>query len=157
MSSQQNPPVFFPGTAFDVVGLATSAGGLAVLSKILSGLPVDFPAAIAIVQHLDPHSPNLLPSILVRRTALRVKQARAGEHLRAATVYVACPDRHLLINPDATLSLTDTTQVHFARPAADLLFESMAQSCQQRGIAVVLTGTGRDGATGIQKVKAMGA
>lgn len=156
MPSLPNPSIFFSNVTFDVVALATSAGGLAALSQILQALPIDFPAAITVVQHLAPHSPSLLPSILSRRTKLKVKQAESGEKLYAGTVYVARPDWHLIINPDATLSLTHTEQINFTRPAADLLFESLAKSCKQRAIAVVLTGTGRDGAIGIQAVKAAG-
>ena len=78
MPSPQNPSIFFPNAAFDVVALATSAGCLIALSQILQALPVDLPAAIAIVQHLDPHATSLLPSILSRRTKLKVKQAESG-------------------------------------------------------------------------------
>jgi len=142
--------------AFDVVALAASAGGLTALSRVLTDLPADFPAALLVVQHLDPRHRSLMADILGRRTALRVKQAEEGDRFLPGTVYVAPPDRHLLVNPDRTLSLSRTELVHFVRPSADLLFESVAATSKQRAIAVVLTGTGADGNMGVRAIKKMG-
>lgn len=149
-------PRHSPHAAFDIVALAASAGGLTALSRVLTALPANFPAAIVVVQHLDPRHRSLMADILSRRTPLRVKQAEEGEHVEAATVYIAPPNRHLLVNSDGTLSLTQTELVHFLRPSADLLFESVAASYKERAIAVVLTGTGSDGAMGVQAIKKMG-
>ncbi|NET36531.1 MAG: chemotaxis protein CheB [Cyanothece sp. SIO1E1] len=142
--------------AFDIVALATSAGGLKALSEVLSNLPADFLASIVVVQHLDPRHRSLMADILSRRTPLSVKQAEAGDYLSAGTVYIAPPNRHLLVNPDRTLSLTQSELVHFVRPSADLLFDSVAASHKDRAIAVVLTGTGSDGAMGVRAIKQMG-
>ena len=142
--------------AFDIVAMAASAGGLTALSRVLTDLPGDFPAAIVVVQHLDPRHRSLMATILSRRTSLQVKQAEEGEHVVAATVYIAPPNRHLLVNPDGTLSLSQSELVHFVRPSADLLFESVAASYRERAIAVVLTGTGSDGVMGVQAIKKMG-
>jgi len=109
-----------------------------------------------VVQHLDPRHRSLMADILSRRTPLRVKQAEEGEQIGPATVYIAPPNRHLLVNSDGTLSLTQSQLVHFLRPSADLLFESVAASYGERAIAVVLTGTGSDGAMGVQAIKKMG-
>jgi len=140
---------------FDIVALSASAGGLAALSRVISMLPRDFPAAVVVVQHLDPRHRSLMADILARRTRLPVKEAEHGEHIRSATVYVAPPNSHLLVNPDGTLSLSQSELVHFVRPSADLLFESVAASYKDRAIAVVLTGTGMDGKMGVQAIKKM--
>ncbi|HYM50968.1 MAG TPA: chemotaxis protein CheB, partial [Candidatus Limnocylindrales bacterium] len=71
-------------------------------------------------------------------------------------VYIAPPDRHLLVNPDGTLALSHSELVHFVRPSADLLFESVGASYKARAIAVVLTGTGSDGSMGVRGIKKMG-
>jgi len=142
--------------AFDVVALAASAGGLMALSTVLAALPAGFPAAVVLVQHLDPHHRSLMAEILGRRTALPVKQAEEGDRLRPAMVFIAPPNRHLLVNPDGTLSLSQSELVHFVRPSADLLFESVAASYKGRAIAVVLTGSGSDGAMGVRAIKKMG-
>ena len=146
----------FPGAAFDVVALAASAGGLTALSRVLATLPAEFPAAVVVVQHLDPRHRSLMADILSRRTPLQVKQAEEGDLLCQAMVFIAPPNRHLLVNLDGTLSLTQSELVHFVRPSADLLFESVAASYKSRAIAVVLSGTGSDGAMGVQAIKKMG-
>jgi len=146
----------FPGAAFDIVALAASAGGLQALSRVLSGLSASFAAATVVLLHLDPRHRSLIADILGRRTALKVKEAREGDVLVGGTVFTAPPNRHLLVNPDATLSLSQSELVHFVRPSADLLFESMAASFRDRAIAVVLSGMGIDGAMGLRAVRKMG-
>ena len=141
---------------FDVVAIAASAGGLNALSTLLSGLPGDLPVAIVVVQHLDRGHRSLLAEILGRRTALHVEQAQMGAALRFGVVYVAPPDEHLLVNPDGRIVLTHSELVHFVRPSADLLFESVAGSYGRTAIAVVLTGTGSDGSLGVKAMKKKG-
>ena len=138
------------------VGLAASAGGLAALSEVLSALPSDFPAPVLVVQHLDPHHRSWLAEILGRRAALAVCQAEGGELPAAGTVYVAPPNRHLLVSGDGTLDLSDSIRVQHVRPSADLLFSSLAEAWDAGAIAVVLTGTGKDGAEGVCAVKSRG-
>lgn len=144
------------GPPFDIVAIVTSAGGLHALQTLLGGLPADFAAPIVIVQHLDRRHRSLMAEILSRATVLEVKQADEGDELRGATVYVAPPDRHLLVNADATLSLSRSDLVHFLRPSGDLLLESVAASYGDHAIGVVLTGTGTDGAMGVRAIKQKG-
>jgi two-component system chemotaxis response regulator CheB len=140
---------------FKVVGLAASAGGLAAITAVLSRLPSDFQAGIVVVQHLDPRRASLMASILDRRTALRVKQARQRDRLSVGRVFIAPPNRHLLIGAEGALMLTDTKLVHFVRPSADLLFESLAALCKEQAVAVVLSGSGSDGSLGVIAIKKM--
>ena len=142
--------------SFGLVAMAASAGGLAALSLVLAGLPAKFPAAVVVVQHLAPHHHSLMAEILSKRSPLQVKQAREGDRLVPGVVFIAPPDRHLLVNPDASLSLSQSEPVHFVRPSADLLFESVAANYKKRTIAVVLSGTGVDGSTGVRAIKKMG-
>ncbi len=153
---QPSRPPRFENAAYDVVAIAASAGGLRALIEVLSHLPAEFPAAVVVVQHLDPRHRSLMAEILSRGTALRVKQAEEGDRLETGTAYIAPPNRHLLVNPDGTLSLSSSELVRFVRPSADLLFESAAGSYRDRAIAVVLTGTGSDGAMGVEAIKKMG-
>jgi two-component system chemotaxis response regulator CheB len=146
----------FRGGVFDVVAVAASAGGLRALTELLSPLPPDFPAAIVVVQHLDPQHRSLMAEILDRCTALDVWQAEDGDVLRPGTAFIAPPDNHLLVSRDGVLTLSKSERVHFLRPSADLLFESVAASYGDRAIAVVLTGSGRDGSMGVKAVKTMG-
>jgi two-component system chemotaxis response regulator CheB len=139
-----------------VIGIATSAGGLSALSTILSALPATLEAAILVVQHLDPARPSHLADILGRRTPLPVKQAAGKDRLHPGAVFIAPPGAHILVDPEGIISLSHRPPVHFVRPAADRLFESIAGSFGPRAVAVVLTGTGHDGATGAQAVKRAG-
>jgi two-component system chemotaxis response regulator CheB len=136
-----------------MVAIACSAGGIHALEKVLGGLPVTFPAAIAVVQHLDPSRHSYLVEILDRKVALPVSEAISGEPVQPSHVYVAAPNRHLLIAPDHTVELSMSELVHFVRPSADLLFESVAHAYGDRAIAVVLSGTGSDGSLGAQAIK----
>jgi len=108
------------------------------------------------VQHLDPRHRSVLADILGRRTRLPVKEAAETDRIEAGHVYIAPPNRHLLVNGDRSVSLTQTELVHFVRPSADLLFESVAASFRERAIAVVLSGSGQDGAMGVKAIKKMG-
>ncbi|HEX4496218.1 MAG TPA: chemotaxis protein CheB [Thermoanaerobaculia bacterium] len=145
-----------PGRPRHVVAIATSAGGLSALSQLLSTLPAGFAAPIVIVQHLDPEHRSWLAEILARRTGLRVEQVRGGELLAAGVVHVAPPGHHLLVAADGELSLSSTGRVQYVRPSADVLFASLAASWGSGAIAVVLTGTGSDGADGARAVKSRG-
>lgn len=145
-----------PALSFFLVAMSASAGGLQALGRVLSSLPSRLPAAIVVVQHLDPHHRSRMAEILAKRTALHVAEAMEGEWLRPGQVRIAPPDRHLLVNPDGSLTLSQSELVHFVRPSADLLFESAAAAFGKRVIAVVLTGTGSDGAMGVTAVKKMG-
>jgi two-component system chemotaxis response regulator CheB len=139
-----------------IVALAASAGGLKALTILLSALPHDFPVPLVVVQHLSPHQPSMMADILRRRIALPVTQAEEGDALRPGHVYLAPPGKHLLVTPQRLLSLTGTEKVHFVRPSADVLFESVAASFGRNAVAVILTGGDGDGAAGIQAVKRAG-
>ena len=138
---------------FSVVAVASSAGGVTALSKMLSGLPASLPVPVLVVQHLDPRHDTVLAEILARRTRLTVKLAEHGELARPGVVHLAPPNRHLLVEGDGRLALTDSKLVHFVRPSADLLFESVAGAYGARAVGCVLTGTGVDGAMGVRAIK----
>ncbi len=140
---------------FDVVAIGTSAGGLNALSEVLRNLPRDFPSSIVVVQHLSPTHKSWMANLLGRSTRLAVKQAEHNEIMLPGTVYIAPPDEHLLVGP-GKIQLAHSQLVHFSRPSIDLLFESVAGTYGSRAIAVVLSGAGRDGATGIRAIKEAG-
>lgn len=155
MSLKKEEPVSFGSASRPkyAVALAASAGGLAALTEVLSSLPADFAAPVIVLQHLSPQHHSWLPEILAHRVELPVVQVQGGERLQAGRVYVAPPGLHLLVTPDGLLSLSDLARVRFVRPSADLLFASLAEAWGEGAIAVVLTGTGRDGADGVRAIK----
>ena len=119
-------------------------------------MPGEFGAIILIVQHVDPRHRSLMPQVVGRRSKLPVAHAEDGIRVMPGHAYLAPPDHHLLINRKGVVTLTDTELVNFVRPSADLLFESVAAAFGERAIAVVLTGTGHDGAMGVTAIKQRG-
>ncbi len=142
-------------TPFDVVVIGASAGGVEALSIVVNAFPAGFPAAILVVQHMDPRHKSVLHGLLGRRCWIPVAQAIDGDGLHSGTVSIAPPDLHLLVRGDR-LRLESTAQVHFTRPSVDLLFESVADAYGERVIGVVLSGSGLDGAAGVRAIKAKG-
>lgn len=141
---------------YDIVALAASAGGIHTLMTIVEALPKDFPAPIVIVQHIDRRHKSLIADILQRRTKLKVAEAATGETVAPGKIYVAPPDHHLLLTQSGVINLTQSELIHFVRPSADLLFESVAAAYRDRAVAVVLSGFGTDGANGIRAIKSTG-
>jgi two-component system, chemotaxis family, protein-glutamate methylesterase/glutaminase len=139
---------------YRLVVIAASAGGLAAITRVLGALPADFPLPIAVVQHVDPQHHSHVADILARRASLHVKLAEIGDRLVTGTIYVAPPDRHLEIQDEDLIALTQGQLVHYVRPSADRLFESAARTGPV--IAVVLTGSGTDGTDGAVAVRAGG-
>jgi two-component system chemotaxis response regulator CheB len=137
-----------------LVVLAASAGGLEGLWAVLAPLPADFPAPIVVLQHRGASTPDLLPIVLGRRTALRVRHARDGERPEPGTVYVCPPGTHMTAGH--ALELVAGPRLNAVRPSADLMFQSAARAYGPRAVAVVLSGTGADGAIGGRAVVAAG-
>jgi two-component system chemotaxis response regulator CheB len=140
---------------FDVVAIGASAGGVEALRTVAAALPAAFPVPVFIVLHMDPRHKSLLASLLGRRSPLRVKQAVNEEPVQGGTIYIAQPDKHLIVR-SGLLVLTDTALVHYTRPSIDMLFQSVADSYGDRSIGVILSGSGVDGADGMRAIKAKG-
>lgn len=136
---------------YDIVVVASSAGGVHALMALVEGIPASFDISVVVVQHLDPNHPSLLVDILSRHALLPVEQAVDGTALDRGVIVVAPPGHHLVIRADHSLELSDAEPVHFVRPSADVLFESAAAVFGARVIAMVLTGTGSDGAQGVDE------
>ena len=144
--------------AHPVIAMAASAGGLKALSVILGALPAGFPAAIAIVMHLSPNHKSILAEILNSRSDLDVRQAQTGDRLCPACVFVAPPNRHLMVRKGGRLELSspEAKKINFSRPSAEPLFFSVARVYQHSAIAVVLTGGDGDGSFGVQVISDQG-
>jgi two-component system chemotaxis response regulator CheB len=145
-----------PDEPYAIVAIAASAGGVTALSQVLGALPAGFPVPVVIVQHLDPRHRTVLAEVLGRRAKLPVRLANEGDRCEPGNVFIAPPDRHLLVSGGGRLTLSGSEAVNFVRPSADLLLQSVAASYGPRAIACVLTGTGRDGAVGASAVKSRG-
>lgn len=146
----------FPNIAYNIVAIGASAGGQKPMLQILSALPTNFPAAIVVVQHINPAYSSCLAQILSYHTALRVEQAKSGDILCPGRVYTYVPDRHIVVGANGRLSLLKERKMNFVRPSVDRLFMSVGVNYGLRAIAVILSGLGRDGALGIRTIKKYG-
>jgi two-component system, chemotaxis family, protein-glutamate methylesterase/glutaminase len=140
---------------FKIVVIGASAGGIPALQHVLSVLPSDFGAAIAIVQHRSP-TPSMLAHVVGRSCSMTVRDAEDGEPLRLGLVFLAPPDKHLTVGPEGILSLDQSAKIHSVRPSVEKLFMSAAENFKSRVIAVVLSGTDSDGEQGVRIVRRMG-
>ena len=142
-----------------IVAIASSTGGPRALDEVLSAIPGNLPVPIVIVQHMPSEFTSLLASRLDTKCEVEVREGKAGDRLRPGVVYIAPGGRHMIVERsglDATLDLTDTPPVNSCRPAADVLFESVAAAFKRRSLAVVLTGIGKDGLDGGRKIVEVG-
>lgn len=139
-----------------VVAIGGSAGALDALRDVLGALRADVRAALAVVVHLPPRAPSLLPEVLGAGCALAVREAVDKLALAPGVVHVAPPDYHLYVERGLTLGLSRDPPEHFCRPAIDPLFASVADACGARAIGIVLTGSNPDGAAGLRDIARAG-
>jgi hypothetical protein len=143
------------GQTRDLIVIGASAGGVEALSELIQRLPANLPAAVFVVLHLSPQSVSRLPEILNFQGSLRATHPRDGEAIQSGHVYVAPPDRHLLLDTGCVRVVRGPKENGF-RPAVDPLFRSAALAYGPRVIGVVLTGALDDGAAGLWAVKRWG-
>jgi two-component system, chemotaxis family, protein-glutamate methylesterase/glutaminase len=138
-----------------MIVIGASAGGVEALQALVRTLPPDLPASLFVVMHLSPRSRSLLPEILASAGPLPVEHAKDGAEIEPGRVYVAPPDRHLLI---------ETGHVHLGygpreqhqRPCVNVSFRSAAMAYGERVVGVVLTGQLDDGTAGLWDIKRRG-
>ena len=137
------------------VGIASSAGGLEALGPLVGNLSSGSPMAYVIVQHLAPQHRSMLAELLSRETTLKVVEIQDGSELRAGVVYTTPPNNDVIVK-DGRLRLLPPVNAIGPKPSADRCFQSLADECGARAIAVVLSGTGSDGAFGAREIKRVG-
>ncbi|MBJ6125287.1 chemotaxis-specific protein-glutamate methyltransferase CheB [Microvirga splendida] len=139
-----------------VMGIAASTGGPPALAKVLGSLAQGFPLPILLVQHMGAPFMEGFASWLNGLIPLEVRLAQDQEIPTPGRVYVAPGDRHLLLSPAGTLKLSAEPPLGNQRPSATMLFQSMARSLGRRGLGVILTGMGEDGAQGLVELRQAG-
>ena len=139
-----------------LIVIGASTGGPKAIAQVLGGLPVGLNIAVVVVQHIDQQFSSGLAAWLDGHTSLGVTVAKSGDRIQPDHVLVAGTDEHLVMQRDRTLtyaSVDDSTPYH---PSVDVFFSSVSQHWPQPGQAVLLTGMGRDGATGMADLRAAG-
>ncbi|HEY7901295.1 MAG TPA: chemotaxis protein CheB, partial [Caulobacteraceae bacterium] len=139
---------------FPVVGIGASAGGVKALQDLFEALPDQLNAAFVVIVHLDPNRQSELANILADRTPMPVAQVSDAMELEPNHVYVIPPNRRLVIS-DHEIATAEFDEPRGKRLPIDQFFRSMAEH-RGDGVAIVLTGSGADGAIGIKAVKEAG-
>jgi two-component system chemotaxis response regulator CheB len=139
-----------------VVLIACSTGGPAALAGLIPALRLEAQAALLIVQHMAAGYTRALAAQLAEDAPFPVKEAEAGAELRAGNAWLAPGDQHLFLDSRGRLALSDAPLVNGVRPAADVTLASVAEQFGARGLGVILTGMGKDGARGLAQLKAAG-
>lgn len=147
------------GPAARVVAIGISTGGPHALQYVLSQLPGDFQGTIVVVQHMPEGFTEMFARRLDECCAIRVKEAVSGDLLLPGRALICPGNRHLKVKrlPLGEVAvLSDESRVNGHRPSVDVLFRSVAEEFGARGIAVLMTGMGEDGAAGMGTVRAAG-
>ncbi len=150
-----------PGAAAPtrVVAIGISTGGPNALQYLLSQLPAEFPGCIVVVQHMPEGFTEMFAKRLDEACAVRVKEAQSGDLLLAGRVLICPGNRHLKVKklPLGNVAvLAEEAPVHGHRPSVDVLFRSAAEEFGAQAIAILMTGMGEDGASGMGAVRAAG-
>jgi len=139
-----------------MIGIGASAGGPAALATILRGLPADFPAAIVIVQHIDPQMALGMADWLASQGALPVRVADEGDRPAPGVVLLASTTDHLVLKSPERVGYTREPKDYAYRPSVDAFFESITRHWQGPAIGVLLSGMGGDGAKGLKALREQG-
>jgi two-component system, chemotaxis family, CheB/CheR fusion protein len=138
-----------------VVAIGASAGGLESLERLFTHLPTDTGMAFVVLQHLSPDFKSVMDELLARRTSMPIRQAEHETLVEPNTVYLLPANKEMIIR-ERRLLLTDRDPRHGLLLPIDLFFRSLAQDIGEKGVAVVLSGSGSDGSRGVQDVRKAG-
>ncbi|HEY0182570.1 MAG TPA: chemotaxis response regulator protein-glutamate methylesterase [Rhodopila sp.] len=144
------------GDRNDLLAIGASAGGPTALVKILSSLPADFAAPIVIVQHVDEEFAAGMAEWLNQYSSIPVRIAQEGDVLTGGVALLAATNDHLCLKSAKQLGYTPDPVNYVYRPSVDVLFQSIARLWRGAAIGVLLTGMGRDGATGLKAMRNRG-
>lgn len=140
----------------DILAIASSTGGPNALAELLPALPADLPVPVVIVQHMPAEFTKSLAERLNSICSITVREAAAGDRLKPGLALIAPGDRHMMVeltlDKQALITLNQGPTENSCRPAADVLFRSVAKIYGEHTLAVVLTGMGKDGLAGARVI-----
>ncbi|MCX7678850.1 MAG: chemotaxis response regulator protein-glutamate methylesterase [Spirochaetes bacterium] len=152
-------PLEVKGTTSRVVAIGTSTGGPSALLSVFKGLPAGFPAPVLVVQHMPEGFTKAFAERLNSSCALDVKEAEDGDEIKPGHGYIAPGHSHMLVEKKGknnVIRVVKGEKVSGHRPSIDVLFDSVAETYRKECIGVIMTGMGRDGASGILHIRKNG-
>ncbi|MEH2418114.1 chemotaxis response regulator protein-glutamate methylesterase [Nostoc sp.] len=155
-SRRRSPPIHPPKSLPPLIVMGASTGGPQALTTILSQFPQDFGAAVVIVQHVDAQFVQGFATWLNEQISLPVELAIAGGIPQPGKILLAGTNLHLVMRPDLTLGYDKEPLNLSSRPSVDVFFRSVAKNWTGKGIGVLLTGMGQDGAQGLKGLREAG-
>ena len=156
VEQKRTPTVPVPTVSDKLVAIGASAGGPGALATILRTLPDTFPAAIVIVQHIDPGFAGGMAGWLEQQSGLKVKVAQEGDRPQRGTVLMAGTNQHLLFRNRDSLGYVPESPEDVYHPSIDVFFNSVVRQWRGQAVGVLLTGMGRDGAAGLKAIRDAG-
>ncbi|MBF0445487.1 MAG: chemotaxis protein CheB [Magnetococcales bacterium] len=145
-----------PQKKFEIIVIGASQGGFVALKAVLGPLPADFPIPILVVRHQVSGTDNYIIEALSKDCPLKIKFAENNDRIKPSTVYIAPPDRHLLVGNKDYVEISSDKPVNFSRPSIDSLFKSAAKCYGPSVLAVIMTGANNDGTAGVIEIKKRG-
>ncbi len=139
-----------------LVAIGSSTGGPKALAQVLSALPRRSGYSVVLVQHVDREFAPGLTEWLSEHSDLRIAIAQEGMPVEPGTAFVAATNDHLVLGEDRAFHYTLEPRGLVYRPSVDVFFASVKQHWRDRGVAVLLTGMGRDGAAGLLELRTAG-
>ncbi len=140
-------------SSFPLIVIGSSTGGPKALAEILSKLPMKIDTAIVIVQHVDSKFAIELSGWLRKQTMIPLNLIEENMQLKKNNIYLAASDKHLIVGADLNFHYISEPEDYPFKPSIDVFFRSLKNNWNRKGVAAILTGMGRDGASGLLLLK----
>lgn len=139
-----------------IIGIGSSAGGLEAIRSLVAALPTDAPVSYVVVQHMSPHHDSLMTALVSRDTKLEVRDVRDGITPERNVIYITPPKADVLYDEGKLRLVDPSTEIASPKPSVDRFLTSLAQEHGDKAMGIILSGTGSDGAYGIQAIREHG-
>lgn len=141
---------------FTIIGIGSSAGGLEAIRELVSTLPTGLDVVYVVVQHMSPHHKSLMTELVARQTSLKVKEIVDGTELEPRVVYVTPPKADVIYEVGKLRLVEPSHEIASPKPSVDRFLLSLADKHGEKSMAIILSGTGSDGAYGVQAIREAG-
>ena len=139
-----------------IIGIGSSAGGLEAIRELVATLPTQMKVAYVVVQHMSPHHKSLMTELVARQTSLSVKDVKDGTHPEPNVIYVTPPNTDIIYDEGILRLIEPSHEVASPKPSVDRFLLSLADQHGENAMAIILSGTGTDGAYGVQAIREAG-